>query len=98
MPFILGDHNDSLMQRYRAEFDTVDGKIELECWAVSSTDAAGAFMRFFRKTIQIAYNSQTPQGCKIPESLVGLSISSGGEANRSRRETRLCCISIRERE
>ena len=49
MPFILGDHNDSLMQRYRAEFDTVDGKIELECWAVSSTDAADAFMRFFRE-------------------------------------------------
>ena len=47
MPFILGDHNDLIVQHYRAEFDTEDGAIELECWAASVTDAGGACKRFF---------------------------------------------------
>ena len=48
MPFILGDHNDLIVQRYKAEFDTEDGAIELECWATSVTDAGAAFMQFFK--------------------------------------------------
>lgn len=48
MPCILGDHNEPLVQLYRAEFDTEEGSIELECWAMSSTDAAVSFRNFFR--------------------------------------------------
>ena len=48
MPFILGNHNDPLVQLYRAEFDTEEGPIELECWTMSPTDAAVAFMNFFK--------------------------------------------------
>ena len=48
MPFILGDHNEPLVECYRAEFDTEEGPIELECWAMSPTDAASAFMDFFK--------------------------------------------------
>ena len=48
MPFILGDHNDPLVQLYRAQFDTEDGLIELECWTMSPTDAALAFKKFFK--------------------------------------------------
>ena len=36
------------MQLYRAQFDTEEGPIELECWTMSPTDAAVAFMNFFR--------------------------------------------------
>ena len=48
MPFVLGDHNTPIVQRYRAEFDTEAGAIELECWATSPTDAGAAFKRFFK--------------------------------------------------
>lgn len=48
MPFILGDHNEPLLQLYRAEFDTEEGTIRLECWSMSPTDAAATFKNFFK--------------------------------------------------
>ena len=65
MAFVLGDHNDAWVQRYLAEFDTVDGPIELECWTVSPTDAAATFRKYFED--DHPYRVELADGAKLED-------------------------------